>query len=158
MLEFAFLTQGLLVLFISGILYSFSDFIMRALNRLPSKLAIEAMNAINVSVYKSLFMVLFMLLPITSVILTITSVLMYGWGESAFVLSAGVVYIIGMFTVTGRGNVPLNEMLKSKVFNQNNEETWNRYYVKWTRLNTLRCIFGVVSSLLFVVAAYQLHA
>ena len=156
MLELALFTQGLLILFISGILYGFSDFIMRALNRLPSRLATDAMNAINISVYRSFFIVLFMLLPITSVILAITSVLMNGWSESAFVLSAGVVYIIGMFAVTGRGNVPLNELLKSKAFNKNDEDIWNKYYVRWTRLNTLRCVLGVISSLLFVIAAYQL--
>lgn len=152
------LIQAFLILFVTGILYGFSDFIMKALNKLPATSAIDAMNSINVSVYKSLFMVLFMLLPIASLGTMAASVFMYGWSGSVMVLIAGFAYIVGMFMVTGRGSVPLNNALRDSHTGHNPTQIWQKYYTQWTRLNTIRCFFGFMSSVLLTVAAYMLLA
>ena len=111
------------------------------------------MNSINVSVYTSLFIVLFMLHPISSLFLAVASVIVYGWSDSMIVVLAGAMYIAGMFMVTGKGNVPLNESLKLSASGTGNlDSTWRNYFVRWTRLNTIRCAFGVLSAVMFIVA------
>ncbi len=152
------IVHALLILFISGILYGFSDFIMRALNKLPAQSAIDAMNCINVSVYKSVFMVLFMSLAPISIGIAIFSVITLGWSGAGIIIAAASCYIVGMFMMTGMGNVPLNEKLKSFSANTygSSKHAWDQYYVKWTRLNTLRSVFGLLSSVGFIVAAFGL--
>lgn len=151
----ALLFLAISTIFISGILYGFSDFIMRGLNNLSPKNATEAMKSINVTVYKSLFMVLFVLLAIASIVIAAWSILTYGWQESMFTISGSLFYILGMFMVTGRGNVPLNESLHNTDSSSRDiASIWSNYYSKWTRLNTLRCILGVFAGICWLAASY----
>lgn len=155
LLSLLLISLALSTIFVSGLLYGFSDFIMRGLNKLSPKSATEAMQNINVTVYRSLFMLLFVLLAIGSVIVAIWSVLAHGWQDSAAVLSGSVLYILGMLLLTGRGNVPLNESLRVASSSSSDiESVWSDYYRKWTRLNTLRCAFGVLAGISWLIASY----
>lgn len=130
---------------------------MRSLNNLSSKAATEAMQSINTTVYRSLFMVLFILLAIGSIVVAIWSILAYGLQESLLTLLGSLLYVFGMFMVTGRGNVPLNESLR-KVDSSSSDmdRLWSNYYTKWTRFNTLRCVFGVLAGISWAISAYLL--
>ena len=155
MLLLALLVQAILVIFISGILYGFSDFIMKALNNLSPKSAVAAMQNINVTVYRSVFMVVFILLVPVSVATAAWSVASVGWVDSIFVVAGAFLYILGVFMVTGTGNVPLNESLKRvDAAGDESDATWKRYYTRWTRLNTLRCICGVLAGISWILAVY----
>ncbi len=148
------LAQAIMAIFISGILYSFSDFIMRALDDLPPKNAVAAMQNINVSVYRSIFMVVFISLVPLSIAVSIWSIITTGWSGSLFVLVGTLLYVFGMFILTGTGNVPLNESLKQiDASHQEAVGAWKSYYKRWTRLNTLRCIFGVAAGVCWTFAA-----
>lgn len=117
--------------------------------------AIKAMQAINVTVYKSLFMALFVLIAVGSVVVAVWSIFAYGWQDSVFVLLGSLLYIMGMFMVTGRGNVPLNEsLLKTDSSSVDTESVWLNYYHKWTRLNTLRCALGMLAGMCWLLASY----
>lgn len=151
------ISLALSAIFISGLLYGFSDFIMRGMNNLSPKNATEAMQNINVTVYKSLFMFLFILLAVGSLAVVIWSVLVNGWQDSILVSSGSILYIFGMFLLTGRGNVPLNESLrKTKISSPDIESAWSDYYKKWIRLNTLRCAFGVLAGVCWLIAGYAI--
>lgn len=156
LLSLILLLQAILVIFISGILYGFSDFIMRGLNKLPANNAIAAMQYINATVYRSLFMVLFAILVATSIVTAVWSVLTQGWSDSLYVLLGSICYVFGMFMITGRGNVPLNESLRKfeSTHSANAESAWRTYYAPWTRLNTVRCVFGVLAGINWIIAAY----
>lgn len=157
MLSSLLILQAIFVIFISGILYGFSDFIMRGLNSLAPKSAIAAMRGINTTVYRSLFMILFVGLVATSIIASVWLTIVHGWQDSVYVILGSFLYIFGMFMVTGRGNVPLNESLgRSDIEGGDSERIWSDYYIQWTRLNTLRCLFGVLAGVSWVVAAYLL--
>lgn len=149
------LVQTILTIFISGILYSFSDFIMKAFNALPSKNAVAAMQSINTTVYRSIFMVIFISLVPISIITTIWSVVTLGWTHSLFVILGALFYIVGTFIITGVGNVPLNKLLEQvDVSHQEVNSAWKNYYARWTRLNTIRCIFGILAGLSYALAVY----
>ncbi len=151
MYETILLVQAILILFISGILYGFSDFIMKGFNKLTPLQAIEAMRAINASVYKSLFMVLFTVITVSSLGISVWSVMSEGFIESAPVIVATCLYVGGVFFVTGRRNVPLNNELRdTKVSSVNAELVWKKYQTSWNRYNILRCFFGVMSALVLL--------
>jgi uncharacterized membrane protein len=66
--------------------------------------------------------------------------------NSLFVIIGTLFYIFGMFMVTAIGNVPLNESLKRMDANyQETEAAWKTYYTRWKKLNTLRCVFGMLA-------------
>ena len=67
------------------------------------------------------------------------------------VLLAGALsYIVGTFLVTGMGNVPLNnELAAASPDDAAARETWARYLVRWTRLNTARTIASALALGLF---------
>lgn len=128
---------------------------MKALNNLSPKNAVAAMQNINVGVYRSMFMVVFMSLVPMAIATAIWSVVALGWGSSVFVVAGALLYILGMFMMTGMGNVPLNESLKRIDANhQEAEAAWKTYYTRWTRLNTLRCVFGVLAGVSWIFAVY----
>lgn len=149
--------SGGAMLFVSGILYGFSDFIMRALNQLGPSHATEAMQRINGTVYRSLFMVLLMVLTLIAILAMIWSLVTYGWAsESRFVLAGSVAYVV-MFGVTGRGNVPLNQSLaRTSSTAKNIASVWENYYRSWTRFNTLRSIAGVIAGFCWIIAGITL--
>lgn len=128
---------------------------MKAFNKLSSKNAVAAMQNINVTVYRSIFMVIFMSLVPVSIATAIWSIVTLGWTDSLFVIVGALAYVFGMFMVTGMGNVPLNESLKQVDTNsQAVDSAWREYYKRWTRLNTIRCAFGVVAGICWILAAY----
>lgn len=156
-LSILLLFLALSTIFISGLLYGFSDFIMRGLNNLSPKNATEAMQNINATVYKSLFMILFVLLTVSSLVVAVWSIFVHGWHDSVLTLSGSLTYILGMFMLTGRGNVPLNESLrKTDSSSKTVDLVWSNYYKKWTRLNTLRCTLGVLAGVCWLLASYAL--
>lgn len=60
------LTAGLLMALLSGIFLAFSDFVMRGLVQAPNAEGSSGMVGLNRTVYKSIFMLLFMgFLPLT---------------------------------------------------------------------------------------------
>lgn len=149
--ETIFLIQACAVIFVSGMLYVFSDFVMRAFDKLPPRQAIQAMRSINSTVYTSLFMILFVGLVISLLISSVWAFVVVGFDESLLVLLAAILYVGGMFFVTGRGSVPLNNLLRdADVTDSNSNEVWNKYRKSWTRLNTVRCFFGVTSAMALI--------
>lgn len=113
------------------------------------------MQNVNVAVYRSVFMVVFMSLVPIAVATAIWSIIALGWESSVFVIAGALLYILGMFMVTGMGNVPLNESLER--IDANHQEAgvaWKMYYTRWTRLNTLRCVFGVLAGMSWIFAVY----
>lgn len=154
-LQTTLIIQAILVVFLSGILFAFSDFILKAFNKLPPKHAVAAMQHINVTVYQSVFMAIFVLLVPISIASCAWSVITLGLASSVFAIVGSLFYIVGVCFVTGAGNVPLNESLKKIDANQQDTNTaWRAYYKKWTRLNTLRSIFGILAGASWLLASY----
>jgi uncharacterized membrane protein len=135
----------------AGTYFAFSTFIMTALGRLGQTQGIEAMNAINVEIVKSLFMPLFLGTTLTSAALAVVAA--YRWGEpgSTAMLAGGIIYVVGMFIVTMVFNVPLNDALAA--VDPSGAEAaphWARYLNNWTMWNHVRTIASTAACALFV--------
>ncbi len=138
---------------IGGGLFVFSSFIMKSLSQLPAAQGIAAMQSINVVVINVSFIGTFMGTAALSV-----AILFVSFGEAGSVAGmlanvGAVLYLVGTFLVTVRGNVPLNNKLADAAADDpSSVALWEDYLVRWTRLNTLRTAASLAAVVCFAVA------
>jgi uncharacterized membrane protein len=143
---------------VAGTFLAFSSFIMSAFGRLPPAQGIAAMQAVNVTVIGSLFLVTFLaLVPVA-----------LGLGVSAFavpaavdarpwLLSAGVIYTLGAFAVTMAFNVPRNDALAALDPGSAEAATrWADYLSSWTAWNHVRTGASALAAVLYAVSLLRL--
>ncbi|MEM8682211.1 MAG: anthrone oxygenase family protein [Pseudomonadota bacterium] len=138
---------------IGGGLFVFSSFIMPSLAKLEPSSGIAAMQSINVVVINLSFIGTFMATAALSVVLLIINLGGAGSMPDRLTDLGAVLYLIGTFLVTVRGNVPLNNELAA--VDPSAPEAipvWGRYLERWTRLNTLRTGCSLLAVLCFAVA------
>src|SRR5580765_4717504 len=137
---------------IAGAFFAFSSFVMRALGRLPSEQGIAAMQSINIVVINPVFLGVFVGAALTSAVVVILSLVRWSDSGSAYLLAAGLVYILGTFLVTMVFNVPLNDTLAS--MNPATSEgiaLWANYLTNWTIWNHVRTFAALIALALFIV-------
>ena len=146
---------GFAAALVAGVFLSFSDFVMRGLGRAEGDAGMLAMQQINVTVMRSLFL--------TSFFLLVPGLAAAAWAASAqgsaifhWVLGAGIVYVVGVVLVTVLGNVPMNNRLDQLISEGEREkaaEYWQLYLVRWTRWNHIRTAGCAATAALLLVAA-----
>jgi len=138
----AALSSGL----IAGIYFAFSVFIMQAFGKIETSQSVAAMNAINETILRSLFMPLFFGSTIISVILIVVGLVHWCDTGSGLTLIAGAVYFVGMFVCTAVFNVPLNNVLAGvNEDSANAEQVWSHYLKVWTQWNHIRTVSSLVT-------------
>lgn len=147
LLWFCALGCGLL----AGLYFAFSVFIMSALDRLGAAAGAAAMNSINAVILRSLFMPVFLLTSLASLVLAAIGVLRWSEPGAGLLIAGGLCYFVGMFVVTMACNVPLNNRLQSSQASDV-EANWRRYVISWTRWNHVRTLASLVASALFIAA------
>ena len=134
--------------FIGGVYFAFSFFVMQSLKKTSDSDAIRTMNAINVVILKSPFMLLFFFSSFIALILFLENLILYKLiSKQGF---ASLIFLGGMFLCTATKNVPLNNKLadfdfKDSTFNPTIE--WNNYYrdwIKWNHIRTASCFLSMV--------------
>ena len=137
---------------IGGVFFAFSNFIMKALARVPSAEGIAAMQSINVVVLNPSFLGVFMGTAGISLVVAVLAV--YGWEASTapWYLAGALLYFVGTFLVTGLGNVPLNDQLAAvSPTDPAAVPVWEHYLRRWTQLNTVRTVAAAAAVLAFAV-------
>ena len=138
----AALSAGLM----AGVYFAFSTFIMRAFDRLGAEQAADAMNAINEVILRSWFMALFF--GSTLLYATLAGIAAFDTDLAGrwWLFTAGFIYVLGMFLCTALFNVPLNNRLAAAAAGSARGETWQHYFVNWTRWNHLRTLCSLVTA------------
>jgi uncharacterized membrane protein len=137
---------------IGGLLFAFSNFVMRALAQQPPESGIRSMQAINITIINPLFFLVFLGTVLASVILAVTALSRLS-SPGALLLIGCVLYIIGTFGVTMAFNVPLNNRLA--VLDPSTTqaaEFWREYLTSWTQWNHVRTIAAIVASVLLILS------
>lgn len=131
-----------------GIFFAFSSFIMPAFGNLQPSEGIRAMQRINIDVFCWSFSLLFFGLPLAFISLGLYGLWQWNSLDSVYLLSSGLVYLVGCLVVTGVGNVPLNEKL-ARVNPESSQGAalWSRYLTQWTRWNHVRTVACLAASL-----------
>lgn len=158
-LSYTLIGFGLATAFVGGVFLSYSDFIMRSLAVASPTSGSEAMQMINREVFRSVFMVLFMGLVPASLALTGYAHFTLDGTTRNIINFASVIYIFGVFLVTGLGNVPMNNKLDAMtVGGAEALSYWPRYIERWTSLNSIRTAASLVAAAAFMSAALHLAA
>ena len=142
---------------IAGVFLSFSDSIMRGLAQAPGKAGPSSMVVINRTVFHSIFMVLFFGLLAVSVALALLALWQLDGIALSLVLASSLSYGLGVFAVTGLGNVLMNNRLDA--MSESMEQTaiyWLDYVQRWTRLSNIRSAASAFAAIAWLIAANQL--
>lgn len=129
---------------VTGLLFAFSNFVMKALADLTSDKGMFAMQRINEIIINPVFLVLFLGTPILCSVIAVNSGLKINEPGSMFLLVGALAYLIGPFGITVLFNVPLNNQL-ARAEVPDADDIWPMYQEKWQRWNHIRTYIGVVS-------------
>ncbi len=129
---------------ITGLLFAFSNFVMRALADLPPDKGMFAMQRINKTIVNPIFLLLFLGTPLLCLLIAVQSVTRMGEPGSLSLLIGALAYLTGPFGITMRFNVPLNNLLAGADASKS-DEIWPMYQKKWQRWNHIRTYIGVAS-------------
>ena len=135
---------------VTGLLFAFSNFVMRALATLPDDKGMSVMQRVNETILNPVFLVLFLGTPILCSIIVFESILQPGSSGSLFLLTGALAYLIGPFGITVLFNVPLNNKLAEAELSVASE-VWPVYQKQWQRWNHVRTCIGVVSIILLAI-------
>ena len=138
---------------VAGLFFAFSTFIMSALARIPQEHGISAMQSINSTILRSLFMPLFFGTALVGLLLAGIAMFRPDGAEALAMLAAGIVYFVGMFLCTVFFNVPLNNALAAAdPGSAEAEPVWSRYLTVWTAWNHVRTVASTAACGLFIAA------
>ncbi len=143
----------------AGLFFAFSNFVMRALSRLPPSGAVAAMNAINVEIVNPLFLFLFVGTPAACLFLVIHAVLWAKAAGTVFLLSGGIVYLVGTLGVTAVFNVPRNNALaRVDPAGPAAADAWREFVGPWLGWNHVRSVASLLAAVLLGCGFAELSA
>ena len=140
---------------VAGILYAFSTSVMKALARLPAAQGITAMQSINVTVINPWFMGAFFGTAAACVLVVVFSLLRWNDAGAVYLLTGGLVYLIGSILVTMAFNVPRNNALAAvDPQSADGARLWTGYITSWTAWNHVRtaAALAAAASLTFALS------
>jgi uncharacterized membrane protein len=124
---------------VAGVFFAFSTFVMKGLARLPAAQGAAAMQAINVAAITPPFMLALFGAGAASAVLAVWGVADWGEDYGAYLVAAGVLYVLGVVVLTITYHVPRNDALaRVEPTRAEAASVWNRYLVEWTRANHVR--------------------
>jgi uncharacterized membrane protein len=136
---------------VAGVFFAFSNFIMRALGRIPAPEGIRAMQTINVTVINPLFMAVLFGTGLLCLAVLVAALADWDDAYSPFLVGAGVAYVVGTVVVTMAFNVPRNnEVARQDPNSAAAEEVWSRYLREWTAWNTVRTVASAATTVSLV--------
>jgi uncharacterized membrane protein len=146
---------GLAAFLVASVLLAFSDFIMRALVRAKPSAAIEVMQEINLTVFRSIFLTIYLIL-VPALLALSARVWSVGPDPAGLWVLAGTgLYVTGSFLVTMFGNVPMNRKLAAKEAGSAEAAAyWTVYGRRWARFNTLRTLAGMAAAFCLFIAGW----
>ena len=141
----------------SGLLFAFSNFVMKALGQLPATSGMDAMQRINVAIVNPLFICIFLGTTALCAALVFLGVLGRSQPGLTPITIGALCYLVGAFGITVFCNVPLNHALAgvdpSAAANQ-----WPTYLVRWQAWNHARTVITVAATGFMAYGLAQLGA
>jgi uncharacterized membrane protein len=132
---------------IGGVFFAFSNFVMKALARLPTAQGAAAMQSINVVVLNPWFLVIFVGTALACLVLATASIFNGSAPGAVWLLAGSLLYVIGTFIVTIAFNVPRNNALAPVIpTSAEAAQIWARYLRSWTMWNHVRTATAVAAA------------
>ena len=142
-----------------GMMYVFSTFVMRGLDRSGPVQAIAAMRGINAEANSNAaFLLPYLGAAILAICVGVVAVFQWDQPGSGWLLAGGVAGIAGVI-VTMAFNVPLNIRLDAVKADglavSDAAREWQAYLSSWTAWNHVRAATGLVSAVLLLIGLAQ---
>ena len=138
---------------IAGVFFTFSNFVMKSLARLPPAHGIAAMQAINVDVLNRWFFAAFFGTALCCLVLAASSFFRWEEPDAIYLLAGGLLYLIGTILVTIIFNVPLNDALAAvDPMTADASRFWTTYVKSWTAWNHVRTVAALAAAASFTIA------
>ena len=135
---------------VTGLLFAFSNFVMRVLADLPADKGMLVMQRVNATIINPVFIALFFGTPLLCLIVAILAARHLDAPGSWFLLTGSLAYLIGPYGITVLFNVPLNNQLAGTDASDA-DKIWPMYQNKWQRWNHIRTYIGVASIVLMAL-------
>ncbi len=141
---------------VAGLLFAFSNFVMKALTRLPAQQGIHAMQLINVTIINRGFLFVFLGTALLCAFLLPASLLQWQNPAAPWLLIGSAFYLLGPLGITMAFNVPLNNALAAtKWTSPEAAREWASYVAKWLCWNHVRTLMAIAAILFLTFAASQ---
>jgi uncharacterized membrane protein len=137
----------------AGVFFTFSNFVMPALAKLPAEQGTAAMQSMNIEAINRWFMGALFGTGAACLLLAALSFRSAADPPAFLRLAGAVVYVLGIIVVTAACNVPRNDALA--VLDPAAAESaavWSRYLDEWVFWNHVRTGSGLVSAIALTVA------
>ena len=141
----------------AGFFFSYTFSVNLGLQKLKDKEYLLAMQNINKEVLNPVFFSCFfgtLLFCIVSTLLSID----FSSPKFYVILLSALLYIFGVFVITGLQNVPLNNQLESFAIESANEEALQKmrtlFEAPWNYWNNVRTISSIISFLLLLTSIF----
>ena len=144
---------------LSGLLFVFSNFAMKAFSQIPSASGVAAMQSINRTILNPGFFSLFFGTASGSLLAAVVALLNWQHPASLWAVAGAALFLAGCIVVTATVNVPLNNRLDAAdPTSPQSADLWQRYVARWQPWNHLRTAACLLASACFAVAALHLAA
>jgi uncharacterized membrane protein len=136
----------------AGVFFAFSVSVMKALGALPPSCGMAAMQSINVVIINPLFLSVFLGTAGASLCVMVVSIMWRNEAGAWGALLGSLLYLVGVFFVTMRFNVPRNNAL-ARVDPESGEgaRLWANYLSGWTAWNHVRTIAALGAAFSFAI-------
>ncbi len=143
----------------AGLFYSWSISVTPGLAKVGDENYLQAFQSMNRAILNPSFFIVFMgliiLLPLLSYLYYKSPVSAQFW----YIISATILYIVGVMAITVFGNVPMNntlEVLQIESMNPEQMASFRRgFESQWNKLNIIRTICSSLSFVLLIIACLQ---
>lgn len=142
---------------ITGLFWGWAFSVMPGLRTVDDRTYVATMQSVNRSILNPMFLVAF---AGTVIVLTAAAVATFRAGDTRrawWITAAAATYTLGVFGITGAGNVPLNDALDAFDATGSDDTALRRarrsYEGPWNRLHLIRSAFGVLAVVFATVAA-----
>jgi uncharacterized membrane protein len=138
---------------VAGIFFAFSSFVMPALARMPADRGIAAMQSINITAVRPVFMSVLFGTALLCLGLTVVGFRALGAGYAVPLLAGSLLYLAGVILLTMVVHVPLNDELATlDPVLPDSAAVWSQYLSRWGAANQLRWICPLGSAMAFLLA------
>ena len=153
------ITLALAILFtglMAGVFFTWSNAVKPGIGKLSDLEYLKALQSMNRVILNSLFLIVFIGTIISVALVPVFHFHFYPKNIFWLLILIVIIYLVGVFSVTVFGNIPLNEILDKRnlsVMNPNDlsllrDSIENR----WNNFNLIRSISSAVSFLLLIIS------
>jgi len=142
----------------SGFFLTFSDFVMDSLGAARPASGIESMQEINRKALGSGIIRMLWCMLVGALLLIAFGTFLGPGYALAWIVAGGALYFVGVYVVTFRFNIPMNERLDEMDFQAEATEAYWRssYLPSWTFWNSIRAFMTGGSAICYLVAVVML--